>query len=150
MKADLVGRGWRFPPRVDARGSIGLTGEGTEIEEAIRIILGTSPGERRMRPDFGCRIHELVFAPLNPETLGAIQRHVEEAVGRWEPRVELLSVDARPDLDSADVGRLLVEIRYRVKPTRDKRSLVYPFYVIGGEPAPEVPGDDLPPFITGA
>ena len=89
----LIGRGWGFPVSVDSTGGIRMSSDRTEIEEAISIILGTSPGERVMRPTFGCRIHELVFAPNTPETLGLARRFVEEALGMWEPRVDVVSTE---------------------------------------------------------
>jgi phage baseplate assembly protein W len=108
-----------------------LAGDTNEIEQAINIILGTGPGQRVMRPDFGCKIHDLAFAPINAHTLGLVQRYVEEAVGWWEPRVELMQVEVETDASMRAVGKLLIHIRYKVKGTDDERSLVYPFYTIG-------------------
>jgi len=104
-----------------------------DVEESIRIILGTAPGERRMRPEFGCRIYELVFAPRNAATERLVVYYVQEALERWEPRIELrdVAVAAAPGHD----GALLVEIRYQVKDTHDERSIVYPFYLVGEEEA---------------
>lgn len=129
----LIGRGWGFPVGVDATGGIRMAGGHVEIEEAISIIIGTSPGERMMRPAFGCRIHELVFAPNNSETLGIARRHVEEALGMWEPRIEVESVHVTADTFEADRGRLNIEVTYTVRGTKDARSLVYPFYLIEHE-----------------
>lgn len=131
MTNPLVGRGWAFPPRPDGRGGIALAGDAAEIEQAINVILGTGPGQRVMRPDFGCKIHDLAFAPINAHTLGLVQRYVEEAIGWWEPRVELTGVEVETDASMRAVGKLLIHIRYRVKGTEDERSLVYPFYTIG-------------------
>lgn len=127
--SDILGAGFHFPFGVDRRGGIALTRHETDIEESIRIILGTSQGERRMRPLFGCRIHDLVFAPNNATTWGLMQQYVEEALGWWEPRIEVLNVDVQPDPE--DRSRLLVNILYRIKASSDKRSLVYPFYLSG-------------------
>jgi phage baseplate assembly protein W len=126
---DILGTGFRFPVGVDGRGGIAMVKQETDIDESIRIILGTARGERRMRPMFGSRVHELVFAPNNATTWGLMQQYVEEALGWWEPRVEVLSVDASPD--PADASRVLVDIVYKVKATSDERSLVYPFYLSG-------------------
>jgi len=94
------------------------------------MILTTAPGERVMRPDFGCAMWEQVFAPLDANTLGLIEQSVREAVARWEPRITLESVEAVPD----DAGALIrIEIGYRVLATNDYRNLVYPFYVIPHE-----------------
>ena len=129
----LVGRGWGFEVGVDATGGIRLSGDQTEIEEAIAIVIGTSPGERRMRPGFGCRIHELVFAPNNAETLGLARRYVLEALGMWEPRIDVETIIVRADAEEADRGRLNIELTYSIRGTKDLRSLVYPFYLIENE-----------------
>jgi phage baseplate assembly protein W len=126
----LVGRGWGFEVGVDATGGIRLSSDQTEIEEAIAIIIGTSPGERRMRPAFGCRIHELVFASNNAETLGLARRFVLEALGMWEPRIEVESINVSADAAEAERGRLNIELTYSIRGTKDLRSLVYPFYLI--------------------
>jgi phage baseplate assembly protein W len=129
----LVGKGWAFPPKTDGRGGLALSAGTTEIEQAINIILGTGPGQRVMRPDFGCKIHDLAFAPINAHTLGLVQRYVEEALGWWEPRIEIVNVEVETDASMRAVGKLLIHIRYRIKSTDDERSLVYPFYTIGAE-----------------
>lgn len=129
----LVGRGWSFPVGVGGHGGIALSADGVDIDEAIRIIVGTSPGERAMRPDFGCRIHELVFDPPTGETLGLAKLYVEEALGWWEPRIEVREVAATMDPLDHESGRLLIAISYTVRTTKDERSLVYPFYLIERE-----------------
>src|SRR5437867_3677717 len=146
MKTDLVGRGWAFPPHVDARGRVALTSERSELEQAIQIVLMTPLGQRVMRPTFGCRIHDLVFAPVNNQTLAQARRYVTEALAMWEPRITVTEVEVRPaymedrtmgtgatDAFERKRGRnsvLLIEIQYKVKATHDQRSLVYPFYLI--------------------
>lgn len=125
------GRGWAFPLRVDGRGGIALVSDELDIEEAIHIILGTAKGERRMRPTFGCSIHELLFAPNNASTASLAAHYVQEALGQWEPRIEVTEVKVKPD--ALDPVRLLIDIRYRVRTTNDERNLVYPFYRIPGE-----------------
>jgi len=95
------------------------------------MILLTPKGQRVMRPEFGCEIHELVFAPNNATTAGLAAYYVQEALRMWEPRIEVRRVDANPDPDSE--GRLLVQIDYEIKATYDQRSLVFPFYRIPGE-----------------
>ena len=131
MDHDIVGKGWQFPPRLGRRGSIGLVGGEAEIEQAILIILHTAPGQRVMRPEFGCRLPELVFAPNNNLTAGLAERYVREALGRWEPRIRLVSVTVTPDEDNR--ARLLISVAYRIKATHSRRSLVYPFYLIPQE-----------------
>lgn len=129
----LIGRGWGFPVGVDSTGGIGLSGNAAEIHEAIAIIIGTSPGERVMRPTFGCRIHELVFAPNNLETVGLARRYVEEALGMWEPRIEVNAVNVWLDPAEVERGRLNIDVRYTIRGTKDSRSLVFPFYLIENE-----------------
>lgn len=129
---DFVGRGWTFPPSVDSRGRIALTGGIEEIEGAMRMILLTAPGERVMRPEFGCRAWDYVFQPMNPNTMGMIETAVEEALNRWEPRVNIEAVRAVED--STRTGTVAVQVEYSVKETNDRRNLVVPFYEIGQEP----------------
>ena len=128
MTNNIIGRGWAFPPKIDAQGGLALTNIRSEVEQAIEIILATSPGQRVMRPTFGCRLHELVFAPNNSLTAAQARRYVEEAIGMWEPRVQLIAVDVQPDPD--DHARLLIKVEYEIRSTHDRRSLVYPFYLI--------------------
>jgi phage baseplate assembly protein W len=116
---------------LDERGTVALTSDEDEIEQSIHIILSTAPGQRVMRPDFGCQIHELVFAPNNATTAGLASRYVSEALGRWEPRINLQRVDVTPD--DQDSACLIISIEYRVAATHNNRSLVYPFYLIPEE-----------------
>ena len=127
----LVGRGWSFPPRVGPQGGVLLASEQNEIDQAIHIILSTSPGERVMRPTFGCRLHDLLFAPNNSHTAAQARRYVEEALGMWEPRIEVRRIDVYPDEDAGHC--LVIEVEYEIKATHDQRSLVYPFYLIPEE-----------------
>ncbi len=128
MVNPIIGQGWRFPPAVDERGTVALAADDEELEQAIQIILNTAPGQRVMRPEFGCRIHELVFAPNNPATAGMAGRYVREALGRWEPRIEVQRVAAEPDPDHSSCLSIVVE--YRIAATHSNRSLVFPFYLI--------------------
>jgi phage baseplate assembly protein W len=133
MPKEIVGQGWSFPPRIDAQGGIALTNERNELDQSILIILGTSPGQRVMRPTFGCRLHELVFAPNNSYTAAQARRYVQEALGMWEPRINVTRIDVYPDPQATN--RLMIEIAYEVKANHDRRSLVYPFYLIPEESA---------------
>jgi phage baseplate assembly protein W len=127
---EFIGRGWAFPLRVDATGGIALVTREREIEEAIRLILGTSPGERPMRPEFGCRIHEYVFAPADSATATALGNEVRSALRRWEPRIDV--EDVAVTIDPRDASLLYIDIRYAIRTTNDRRNLVFPFYVIPG------------------
>jgi hypothetical protein len=128
---EIVGAGWAFPLHVDGAGGIALSRGESDIEQAIRIILGTARGERRMRPNFGCAIHDLVFAPNDESTWGLARYAVEEALGWWEPRIDVEEVIVGPHPD--DVARLDIEILYSIRATKDRRTLVYPFYMITPE-----------------
>ena len=128
---DFIGRGWAFPPRVDERGRIQLRSGGEEIEAAMRFILLTAPGERVMRPEFGCRAWEYLYEPMNPNTLGLVETAVEDALLRWEPRVTVERVIASEDVTREAV--VAVEVTYTVKETNDRRNLVVPYYEIGQE-----------------
>jgi len=130
-RVDVVGSGWAFPPTVDARGRIALARQERDVEEAIRMILLTPIGQRVMRPEFGCRIHDLIFAPNEATTTGLARYYVEDALGMWEPRIDVTEVLVTPD--PLNTGRLLIEIRYVIKATHDERALVFPFYRIPGE-----------------
>lgn len=132
MSNPIIGRGWSFPIGIGKHGGLGLSSSTDEIQQAIRIILTTAPGERVMRPTFGCRLHELVFDPINPETMATAQRYVEEALKMWEPRIMLVETRVYPD-QATMPGLLLIELDYEVKATHDRRSLVYPFYLIPTE-----------------
>ena len=127
---EFIGRGLAFPLQVNQRGEIALVSGETEIEQSIRIILETYPGERVMRPEFGCRAKELLFAPLDTTTQRLMAYYVRRALRRWEPRIEVMDVDAYPDPNRD--GTMLVEIKYRIKATHDERSIVYPFFLEGG------------------
>ena len=142
IEKEIIGVGWHFPVRVDrrfdgeaappdrGRGGVALARHESDIEQAIRIILSTSKGERRMRPTFGCDIHTLMFAPANPTTFGLMRHYVEEALNIWEPRITLRFVEVT---STGANGRVDLEIGYEVLATKDERSLVYPFYLVGEE-----------------
>lgn len=129
--ADFIGRGWAFPIRTDANGGIALVGREHEIQEAIRLIVSTSPGERPMRPDFGCRIHDFVFSPTDGATAAAISAEVTNALTRWEHRIDVDDVVVLYTAEDPTV--LYIDIHYRLKQTNDRHNLVFPFYVIPGE-----------------
>ncbi len=128
---DFVGRGFAFPLRISSGGGFALGTGPDEIDGSIRMILGTALGERVMRPDFGCGIWDLLFAPVNANTLGLMAQSVRDALGRWEPRIEVADVSPVPEPE--DPARISIEITYVMKATNDRRNLVYPFYVIPNE-----------------
>jgi uncharacterized protein len=115
---------------------VALSRHDQDIREAIEMILGTAPGERPMRPEFGCAIHDMVFAPVNEATAGRIQYEVLTCLDRWEPRIEVEDVEVSA---GDEQGVLFIDIRYSIRGTNNPRSLVFPFYVIPShdEPSPE-------------
>lgn len=121
-----LGQGWAFPLRLTVQGGIQATRAQVNVRESIHIILGTRLGERVYRPDFGSRLSELVFEPMNSSTLTLIVVYVEEALRKWEPRIGLEGVEARPNPAQ---GRIDVTLAYRLKEQPDRHSLVYPFYL---------------------
>ena len=122
-----LGRGWAKPVRIDpATGSIALVTYENDVRESILTILGTAPGERVMRPDFGCGIHELVFEVIDVAALTRVQASVREALTRYEARIDILSVDTDPQ-EAAD-GLLLIELEYRIRRSNQVGNLVFPFY----------------------
>jgi phage baseplate assembly protein W len=127
MPREFLGVGWKFPIRVTARGGLSFSRHEQNIEEAIWIILSTAKGERVMEPDFGCGMHEYVFAPNNPGTRGAIAYEVQKALTEFEPRIDVESVrvDSFPESDN----QLLIYVDYRVRSNNAKRNVVYPFYL---------------------
>jgi len=126
-RKDFLGRGWAWPPRIDpTSGTVAMAEYEEDIRQAIRIIIETAPGERVMRPDFGCGIHELVFETVDSATLQRVRSVVQDALVRYEARIDVLSVEASED-ESA-WGQLLIELEYRVRRTNQVGNWVYPFY----------------------
>ncbi|HET9346830.1 MAG TPA: GPW/gp25 family protein [Candidatus Limnocylindrales bacterium] len=131
MSEEFIGRGWAFPLRTDATGGIAMVSRERELEEAIRLILGTSPGERPMRPEFGCRIHDYVFASADGATANLLGAEVRRSLARWEPRIDV--EDVVISFDVHDSALMYIDVRYSIRSTNDRRNLVFPFYVIPGE-----------------
>ncbi|CAL9539566.1 GPW/gp25 family protein [Streptomyces sp. NPDC005395] len=136
MAEQFVGSGWSFPLRIGPTGGIALVSGEREIEEAMQLVLATAPGERPMRPEFGCAIHDLVFAPVNEQTAGRIQHEVYTSLDRWEPRIEVHEVDVTA---GEDRSVLHIDVRYSIRGTNNPRSLVFPFYVIPSHDEPDLP-----------
>lgn len=124
---DFLGIGWSYPVATDAQtGDVALSAYERDIREAIRIIIETAPGERVMRPRFGCGIHNLVFEEMSATTLFAVEAAVREALTTYEPRIELQGIEVDPF--QAESGMLVVSITYRVRSTNQMDNLVYPFF----------------------
>lgn len=129
--ASFVGRGFYWPLQVDHTGSIRLTDGAADLDRSMAMVLATAPGERVMRPEFGCRIWELLFEPVTANLIGLMAQAVRDALAQWEPRVEIDDVD--PVADPNDPALINIRVNYRVKSTNDRRNLVFPFYVIPHE-----------------
>ena len=127
MSKSFLGRGIAWPLRVDGTGGLAMSAYEQNIEEGIRLVLGTAPGERLYRPDFGCRIHDEVFSPNNHHTRALIAFYTREALIKWEPRIKDVEIEVRPDPDAANT--VLLEIAYKVRATNNHFNLVYPFFL---------------------
>jgi phage baseplate assembly protein W len=127
VNKDFLGRGWKFPVKVDACGNIAISQHEQNIREAMEIILSTAKGERVMQPDFGCGIFDFTFAALNTATAGMIEASVREALTLWEPRMEVDKVDV--SADKSEEGKIIICINYKVRATNNEFNLVYPFYL---------------------
>jgi len=125
-----LGVGWTFPLRISATGGLSYSRYEQDIAEAIWIVLGTAPGERRTLPRFGCGIHQYVFAPINTVTLGDVVFQVREALTEWEPRIDLLDVDVQQP--EGEENLILIRVEYRIRANNAVQNLVYPFYVTEG------------------
>lgn len=127
LEQNYLGRGISFPLRINVQGELKTDGGDRNLEESIATILNTKLGERVYRPNFGCRLSDLTFAPMNPQTILLARIYVEEALNRWEPRIKVTGVYAEPDPIR---GRLDLKILYEIKKNHDRRSMVYPFYLL--------------------
>jgi hypothetical protein len=125
-KRAFLGIGWAFPISVDA-GRTATAAYDEDIRQAIGIIIGTNPGERVMRPDFGAGLSRFVFEPVNPTSMEAVRRRVQDALVDWEPRIDVLIV--KVSTDQVDRNLLLIEVAYKVRATNSLQNLVYPFYL---------------------
>jgi uncharacterized protein len=126
-RKEFLGRGWAFPVGIDPHtGHVDTVAYEADIRQSIRIILETAPGERVMRPNFGCGIHELVFEAVDTTVIQRIKSVVEEAMRRCEARIEVIAVNVSEDATTE--GKLEIELEYRVRRTNQTGNLVFPFY----------------------
>jgi phage baseplate assembly protein W len=130
---EIIGTGLAFPLAIDSRGAVALARDEEDVRQAIGIILATAPGQRPMRPEFGCDLHDHVFDVIDAATLGRMEAEIRRALERWEPRIDVNGVGF--DLDASAGGLLSIEISYRLRTTNDVRNLVFPFYVVPAEEA---------------
>ena len=127
VNREFLGIGWRFPLQVAPDGRIALTRYEQRVEESILLILSTAPGERPMLPEFGCGIHDLVFAPNDTGTISLVVHMAREALTSFEQRIDLIDVSAANSPDAPNL--LLIRVNYRVRETNAIGNLVYPFYI---------------------
>jgi hypothetical protein len=127
MSKQFLGRGWRYPVETDGDGFVSYSEDEDKIRESIFIILGTAHGERVMRPEFGSRLSELVFASVNSSTLSLVTHYVTSALVQWEPRVDVVEVKAQES--TRQTGLLNIHLHYRIRATNSMYNLVYPFYL---------------------
>ena len=132
---DFLGRGLRFPVSINLNGGVSSSALEENVRQSLFIILGTAPGERINRPQFGCRIHDLMFAPNNAVTCARAEVFCEEAIYKFEPRIEKVVSHAQPNPD--EPNRLDIRIEYVIAGKNDKRNLVFPFYLKTEEDEPE-------------
>lgn len=131
MSKSFLGRGWKFPVQVDATtGRVAMSELEQDIKESIYIILATAPGERVMRSEFGCGIHDLVFSPMSSVTLGLFESRIREALTRWEARVEIVKLEF--STKDARRGKLEIDLSCLVRDTNTEFNLVFPFYLTEG------------------
>ena len=129
---EILGTGLAFPLAVDDSGHFALVSDETDIDQAIRLVMDTAPGERPMRPEFGCAVHDYVFERVDAQTTSRMEVAIRAALDRWEPRIAVESVAFHTD-ETDDGSLLLIEVEYRIRATNSERNLVYPFYVIPDE-----------------
>ncbi|MFC6705783.1 GPW/gp25 family protein [Flexivirga alba] len=126
----FLGIGWRFPLQVSPAGAIATSALEQKIEESLYLILSTAKGERPMLPNFGCGIHDLVFAPGDAGTVAQVVSSVRDALSTYEPRIDVLTVDAAPAPGEPNV--LLIRVDYRIRSNNARANLVYPFFITEG------------------
>ena len=130
MTQSFLGKGWPFPLKLPAEGRLTFISGEVKIQQSIWIILSTAPGERHMRPEFGCGIYDLVFEPNTAALRGQVQQRVQEALVRWEPRIDV--VEVRVETPANARNHLLIRIDYRIRGNNALFNLVYPFFINEG------------------
>jgi uncharacterized protein len=127
LRRPFLGTGWKFPLQVTPRGAIATASEEQRIEESILLILSTAPGERLMLPDFGCGIHDLVFAPNDSGTVTRVIDLVRRSLTKYEPRIDVLDVNAETSKEQPNL--LLIRVDYRIRDNNSMTNIVYPFFI---------------------
>lgn len=130
---DWIGKGFRWPLTTDGAGGLAIASQEDLIEQSMKIIIGTAPGDYVLWPEFGCRAHERVFDPASPDTVGLLVADVRDALLRYEPRIDVNKVTG--ERHPVERNRIDLTIYYTIRATRDERVMTYPFYLEGGETA---------------
>ncbi len=129
--AGFLGRGWSFPPRFDpAKGEVAMVEREEDIHESLRILFLTRKGERVMHPNYGCNLHDLVFEPVDSQTVSAIETTIEQAILFFEPRIDVVQITVETE-DWLE-GRLSIGLEYTIRATNSRRNIVFPFYIREG------------------
>ncbi|MEO1433318.1 MAG: GPW/gp25 family protein [Cyanobacteria bacterium J06633_8] len=128
MDDNFLGVGLAFPVELDEKNQIKISRYEMAVQQSIWTILGTAKGERMMRPNFGCGIHDFVFSANSASTIAQIVSEVRQSLIEWEPRIDILDIDVTPD-ENED-SKLLIIINYQVRTTNNRFNLVYPFYLM--------------------
>jgi phage baseplate assembly protein W len=128
--SEVLGTGIAFPLHVED-GKLALASDDEDVAQAVLLILSTAPGERPMRPEFGCALYELAFDRIDTQTAGRIEREIRVALDRWEPRIEVEGIEF--DFDCGEDGTIEIVLSYRLRHTNELRNLVYPFYIVPAE-----------------
>ena len=116
---------------VSSRGSIEMVSGSDSVRQAVLLLVSTMPGERVMRPEYGCRLHRLIFEPNDPTTAGLAIHYVRSALERWEPRIEILDIDAGRNPDQPEL--LDVTLQYRVHATQRVEQVAFSLNLTEGE-----------------
>lgn len=128
MKTSFLGTGWGFPPVFDRNaGQVKVVADEKDIEQSLHILLGTRPGERLLRPEFGINLDELLFEPISSTLLTSVKDQIMEALTLYEPRIEVLNLSLEET--DPEAGVLLIEIEYLIRTTNSRFNFVYPFYI---------------------
>lgn len=127
MAKSFIGSGFNFPLKVSPNGSVAVSEDEENVEQSIKIILGTAKGERLYRATFGCAIHDLVFHPNNRVTAARVEAAVKDSLARFEPRIRDVEVEAGPD--EFEPTRMNVRISYVLRSLNKRENMVYPFYL---------------------
>lgn len=124
----FLGRGWSFPPQI-TDGGARMSAYEQDIEESLRVLFSTSPGERVNRFDYGCPLRRYAFEPMDTGTVVRMRNDIARAVTLFEPRITLEDVSFE---EHAEEGLLLIKLTYTIVRTNNRNNMVYPFYLNEG------------------